>query len=79
MILLVEHPVLLFQLYCGQVLLVGPLLIVEREEESVEIKPLEVLFAIEQRHCREHVVFLESHWVLRLLNLLVLRLRNVSV
>ena len=79
MVLLVEHPVLLFQFYCCLVLLVCSLLIVKGKEESVKIKLAEVLFAVEHGHSWEHVVLLEGYWMLSLLELLILRLRYVPV
>jgi hypothetical protein len=57
-VLFVEHPVQLLELYRRQILLVCPLLIVERKEESVKIKLQEVVSAIIHGHCWEEVLFL---------------------
>ena len=50
MIFLVEHPIFSFELHGSIVLLVGPLLIVEREEQGVEIEVREVLYSVVHGH-----------------------------
>ena len=53
MILFVKHPILLFQFYCCQVLLISTLLIVECKEECVQIEKREVLSAVVHGYCWE--------------------------
>ena len=53
-ILLVEHPVFAFQLNRSVVLLIGPLLIVERKKQCVKVEVSEIFASIEHWHGWEH-------------------------
>lgn len=76
--LFVEFPVFLFELYCGQVLLVGALLVIKREEKRFQVEFGEVLPAIEKRHGRVVVRLAHCAGVLGVDHLLVLRRRHVG-
>ncbi len=72
MILFVEHPVFALELDRCVILLIGPLLIIEREEKSVEVEMSEIFASIVHGHRGVHQIFLfHGNLLPRLIDLLV--------
>ena len=80
MILLVEHPIFSFELYCSIVLLVSSLLIIEREEQGIQVKMREVLNPVIHGHGGERqVLIFKRHSMSGLIHLLVPYFRHISI
>lgn len=73
MVLLVEPPVLFLQFDGSQVLLVGPLVVVEHEEERVQVELGEIVPPVVHGHGGEHEVVdgADGHGVQGVLHFLV--------
>ena len=79
MVLFVKQPILPFELHSSKILLVSALLVIESKEKCFQVKPLEVFPPIIHRHCWKHVVLSQRNWMLCLLHLLILGLRDIAI
>jgi hypothetical protein len=79
MVLLMKHPIFPLKLHSCQILLISPLLVVERKEQCFQIKLHKILPLIVHRYCWEHVLLSQWYWMLSFLHLLILWLRDIPV